>query len=167
MPEDQRPEGCEPRGSGVNEYAYFVANEAQGPWTPLPDLEPQDLEAARQIKVCFTGNLEREIVTNPFYFRREKHYLRAQISRIHHASKLVPAGRYRQTEREEKSEQPFEVEPNQPEDAEQPIPMPTAQAMKNKANWVHYAKSILKTNKTAHAIGEEAEDKDKETDRLL
>ena len=45
--------------------------------------------------------------------------------------------------------------------------MPTAQAMMNKANWVHYAKSILKTNKTAHAIGEEAEDKDKETDRLL
>lgn len=45
--------------------------------------------------------------------------------------------------------------------------MPTAQAMKNKANWVHYSKSILKTNKTAHAIGEEVEDKDKETDRLL
>lgn len=79
----------------------------------------------------------------------------------------MPAGRYRVTEREEKSEQPFEVEPNQPEDAEQPIPMPTAQEMKNKANWVHYAKTILRTNKTAHAINEEAEDREKEIDRLL
>ena len=104
MPEDQRPDGGEARGSGVNEYSYWVTNEAKGPWQALPDLEPQDLEAARQIKVCFTGNLDREIVTNPFYFRQEKHYLRAQISRIHHASKLVPAGRYRVTDRgEEKS----------------------------------------------------------------
>lgn len=95
MPEATNPEGSEARGAGVNEYAYFVANEAQGPWTALPDLEPMDLEAARSIKVCFSGNLERDIVTNPFYFRKEKHFLRAQISRIHHATKLVPAGRYR------------------------------------------------------------------------
>ena len=45
--------------------------------------------------------------------------------------------------------------------------MPTAQEMKNRANWVHYAKTILRTNKTAHAIGEEVEDRDKEIDRLL
>ena len=77
LPEDTRPEGGEARGQGVNEYTYYVANQAQGPWTPLPDLNPEDLAAARQIKVCFTGNLEREIVTNPFYFGREKNYLRA------------------------------------------------------------------------------------------
>ena len=54
------------------------------------------------------------------------------------------------------------MEPNQPEDAEQPIPMPTALAMKDKANWVHYSKTILRTNKTAHTMGEEAEeDRDK------
>ena len=69
LPEDARAEGGEARGVGVNEYTYFVANEAKGPWTALPDLEPSDLEAARQIKVSFTGNLERNITTNPFYFR--------------------------------------------------------------------------------------------------
>ena len=127
MAEDTRPEGCEARGTGVNEYTYYTANEAQGPWTALPDLEPRDIEAARHIKVCFTGILEREIITNPFYFRQEKHYLRAQISRIHHATKLVPIARHKVTERgeDEKSELPYEVEPNLPEDAEQPIPMPT------------------------------------------
>ena len=76
LPEDTR-EGGEARGTGVNEYSYFVANQAQGPWEVLPDLDPSDLEAARQIKVCFTGNLKREIITNPFYFKQEQHYLRA------------------------------------------------------------------------------------------
>ena len=59
------------------------------------------------------------------------------------------------------------MEPNQPEDAEQSIPMPTAQAMKNKANWVHYAKNVLRTNKTSHSLNEEVEDREKEVDRIL
>jgi len=127
---------------------------------------PTDLEAARQIKVCFTGNLERQIVTNPFYFKQEKHYLRAQISRIHHATKLVPIGQHKITEREEKSELPFEVEAVVAEDPDQVIPKPTAAKMANKANWVHYAKCVLGNNKTSHTIGEEAEDREKEIDRL-
>jgi len=125
--EDSRAEGGEGRGTGVNEYTYYVANHAQGPFVSLPDLNPEDLEAARQIKVCFTGNLDREIVTNPFYFKQEKYYLRAQISRIHHATKLVPIGRHKVTEREEKSELPYEVEPNTPEDPEHQIPTPTTE----------------------------------------
>lgn len=39
--------------------------------------------------------------------------------------------------------------------------------MKNKANWVHYSKTILRMNKTAHSVGEEVEDKEKEIDRVL
>ena len=80
------------------------------------------------IKVCFTGNLDRNIVTNPFYFKQEKHYLRAQIARIHHATKLVPKDRHKITEREEKSELPFEVEPVLPDNDEgKPIPAPSAE----------------------------------------
>ena len=48
--------------------------------------------AARTIKVLFTGNLEREIYTNPFFFGQEKHYLRAQLSRISHSTSLLPVG---------------------------------------------------------------------------
>ena len=69
LPEDTRPEGGEPRGTGVNEYAYYVTNTANGPWVLLPDLDPADIAEARTIKVCFTGNLERRIITNPFYFK--------------------------------------------------------------------------------------------------
>ena len=77
LPEDTRPEGGEARGVGVNEYTYYASNFAKGPWVALPDLNPEDLESARQIKVGFSGNLERAIVTNPFYFKQEKYYLRA------------------------------------------------------------------------------------------
>lgn len=79
----------------------------------------------------------------------------------------MPVGRHKLVEREEKSEQPFDLEPNQPEDPEQPIPMPTTAQMANKASWVHYAKSILKTNRTAHTLNEEAEDREGEIDRVL
>jgi hypothetical protein len=77
-----RGEDFEPRGTGVNTMAYWVSNTADGPWEPLDDLEPVDLAASRTFKVAFTGDLQREIVTNPFYFKKEKDYLRAQIARI-------------------------------------------------------------------------------------
>lgn len=67
----------EPKGTGVNKKTYWVACSALEDWAMLPDLEPQDLVAARSIKVLFTGDLERDIITNPFFFRKEKHYLRA------------------------------------------------------------------------------------------
>ena len=169
LPEDQRPEGGEARGIGVNEYTYYVSNQAQGDFVPLPDLNPEDLAAARTIKVCFTGNLDRNIVTNPFYFKQERHYLRAQIARIHHATKLVPVGRHKITEREEKSELPFEVEAVLPDNDEgKPIPAPSAEEMCRKESWVHYAKNILSNNKTSHTISEDPDlDRDKEVDRVL
>lgn len=69
LPEDTRLEGGEARGTGVNEYSYYVTNTANGAWKLLPDLDPVDIAEARTIKVCFTGNLERQIITNPFYFK--------------------------------------------------------------------------------------------------
>lgn len=78
-PEDGLPRGddFEPRGTGVNTLAYWVSNAADGPWEALDDLEPADLEASRTFKVHFTGDLDRDIITNPFYFKKERHYLRA------------------------------------------------------------------------------------------
>ena len=73
----QHPEEFEPRGTGVNAMAYWVANCADGPWTALDDIEPADLGASRTLKVSFTGDLERDIISNPFYFKKEKDYLRA------------------------------------------------------------------------------------------
>jgi hypothetical protein len=46
-------------------------------WNKLPDLFPKDVAAARGIKVLFSGNLQRTIYTNPYFFKMEQHYLRA------------------------------------------------------------------------------------------
>ena len=138
-----QPLDMEERGKGVNTYVYYVANSPLGPWTALEDLTPQDLGAARTIKVQFTGDLEREIITNPFYFRKEKHFLRAQIARITMTTTLVPARVYRFQE-----ESTTEIEENVPEEG--PIPVPSTEEMENKENWLHYTRNILKCNRITH-----------------
>jgi len=71
-------EAIEEKGTGVNKYTYFVANDAiSGEWTKLPDLAPSQIESARLIKVCLTGDLDKKIYSNPFFYGQEKHYLRA------------------------------------------------------------------------------------------
>ena len=85
----------EGKGTGVNRYQYWVSTDSLSEWTKLPELKYSELIAARQIKVLLTGNLERKIFTNPFFFGQEKHYLRAQISRITHSTTLYPKGLYR------------------------------------------------------------------------
>ena len=72
-----RPADQEAKGTGVNKFTYWVTDSILEKWTKLPDLSPADIKASRQIKVLFTGDLERPIFTNPFFFGREKHYLRA------------------------------------------------------------------------------------------
>jgi radial spoke head protein 4A len=56
---------------------------------------PGDVRASRMIKVLFTGNLEWDIITNPYFFGKEKHYLRAQIARIQHGTSVIPKGMYK------------------------------------------------------------------------
>ena len=67
----------EEKGTGVNKYTYFVTNSPFSPWKRLPDLAPSHIETARKIKVLFSGDLERDIICNPFFFGKEKHLLRA------------------------------------------------------------------------------------------
>ena len=61
-------------------------------------MKPQDIGQSRNIKVNFTGDLERDIITNPFFFGKEKHYLRAQIARISFSTTLIPKGQLRVSE---------------------------------------------------------------------
>jgi hypothetical protein len=75
------------------------------------------MAAARKIKVLFTGDLERSIFTNPFFFGKEKHYLRAQISRIYYSTTLCPKGLFRTTE-----DDPRQIEDNTPEEGEIVLP---------------------------------------------
>ena len=79
-------------GTGVNEMVYFVAQDSLSEWKRLPNLSYKEIIAARSIKVLFTGDLERKIYSNPFFFGEEKHYLRAQLSRIIYSTSLAPLG---------------------------------------------------------------------------
>ena len=85
----------EASGTGVNKFTYFVSHSSFSKWTKLPDLAPKDIIASRAIKVMFTGDLERTIFTNPFFFGKEKHYLRAQIARISFSTSLCPVGLFK------------------------------------------------------------------------
>ena len=91
----ERPANMEARGSGVNTFAYWVTNSPTESWTLLPDLTPEDIQAARDIKFKLSGSLEKQIITNPFYHKTEKNYLRAQIARISFSTTLVAKGMYR------------------------------------------------------------------------
>jgi radial spoke head protein 4A len=47
---------------------YWVTDNVLNNWIKLQDLLPSDIKAAREIKVKFSGNLDRQIYTNPFFF---------------------------------------------------------------------------------------------------
>lgn len=141
----------EPNGTGVNKYTYFVSHSSFGDWKKLPDLTPKDIKASREIKVMFTGDLERTIFTNPFFVGKEKHYLRAQIARISFSTTLCPVGLFKLQE-----ENPREIEENAGEEDKELVP-PTTNEMANPGMWVHHTTNILINSKTVHAEPEAEE----------
>lgn len=150
----------ESRGTGVNMFGYWVCSSpTDSKWTALPDLSPSDIAAARSIKVHFTGDLERKIITNPFFAKKEKHYLRAQIARIAQATSLVPARVYRLVE-----ESTTEIEENTPEEG--PVPIPSTKDMAKAENWVHYSRSILLCNRITHMEPVDVEDPEEEKKKI-
>lgn len=56
---EEKPAEFEPRGTGVNKFVYWVTDNVLNNWTKLPDLLPSDIQASREIKVKFSGNLDR------------------------------------------------------------------------------------------------------------
>jgi hypothetical protein len=92
----------EPRGQGVNKYAYWVTDSITGEWQELPDATPDAIKVSRQIKRLFTGNLDSEVVSNPFFKGKEKDLLRAHIARITQSTTLVPKGLYIKAEGNDK-----------------------------------------------------------------
>ena len=135
----------EEKGTGVNKYSYFVTNNPFTAWKRLPDLAPSHIAAARKIKVLFSGDLERDIICNPFFFGKEKHLLRAQIARIAHSTQLVPAGSYRLNEENDR-----EIDEFVPEEDSKVEPLPSTTRAANLKAWVHFNPSILNNCRTMH-----------------
>ena len=44
-------------------------------WKELPLIAPRHLLQARRIKHILTGDLEANIITNPYFFGKEKHFV--------------------------------------------------------------------------------------------
>ena len=84
--EEEKPADFEPKGTGVNRLTYWVTDNVLEKWVKLPDLQTSDIKASREIKITFTGELERYVYTNPYFFGKEKNYLRAQIARMSHST---------------------------------------------------------------------------------
>ena len=143
----------EARGTGVNELSYYVACDSLSDWKRLPDLSYKDLIQARQTKILFTGDLEREIFTNPFFFGKEKHFLRAQLSRMSHSTSLQPLG-VSKLEDDEGAERLQVVVPNEGEE-DKPFVMPSTKEMCNADMWVYAKPNILMNGRVTHLPPEE------------
>lgn len=139
------PEDMEPKGQGVNKFTYWATNSAISTWTQLPDLRPSDILNARAIRCLFTGDLESSIYTNPFYFEKEKVYLRAQIARINQSTQLTAKGIYKLD-----PENPREVVDNKAEEDEGPPPRPSNKQMASLDMWVHHSVAILQQGRLTH-----------------
>jgi len=101
-----------------------------------------------KIKHIFTGDLEANIITNPFFFGKEKHYLKAQIVRISYNTTIVPKNRFKLPE----DEASRDIEINEE------FSMPPFESLKNGDNWVHLYTNILLEGKLIHTEPEGAEE---------
>lgn len=106
-------------------------------WIKLPDLKPSQIKASRSIRVQFSGDLERKIYTNPFFYGQEKNYLRAQIARIAHSTAVFPHCMWKVNEDNDR-----EIEENTNADGEA-IGFPKVNQLASAKEWGHATNNIL------------------------
>ena len=111
--------------------------------------------------------MERDIITNPFFFGKEKIYLRAQIARISHGTTVVPRGLFALEEAEEEGAPQKEIKPVDREDEEAGFVHPETENQCSLANWLHFPKAILLNNRTDHLMPEVPEGVEAEPEDLL
>lgn len=99
-PEDASAPPVE-HASGPNAYVYFVCNRPGGPMKRLPEVTPEQIRYARQLKQHFTGRLDAPVNSMVPFPGTEAELLRAQIARIAAATVLAPAGFYEHNEDDE------------------------------------------------------------------
>lgn len=134
----------EPRGTdGVNMLVYYVTNDLTDNWVELPDVLPSQVRASRVIRYAFTGDLHRTLYTNPHFDGQEQHYLRCQIARIYHGTKLVPHVNHYKVDESEAFKPLVPPEKAMPIKHEDLIKLNT---------WIHYPPGILKEGRVNHLI---------------
>ena len=99
--EEPVEKGIEKRGEGVNTFVFWVTDNLLNDWIQLPDVKPEQIIAARQIKHIFTGDLNAIIDSNPVFPGKERHLLRATLARIFAATAIAPKGLFEMAEPED------------------------------------------------------------------
>ena len=129
------------KNDGVNRDVYYVTNNLSEPWVELPDVKPSQIIASRKIRYIFS------IYSNPHFNGQEQHYLRCQIARIYHGTKLVPnINHWNLAEPDNPDNQFMMLVPN-----EKPIPFKHNDLLDMK-NWIHFLPSILNQERFSHFI---------------
>lgn len=105
---------AEPGYKGCNRLTFWVTPDAVSPWAKLPDVTPQQINAARKIKKLFTGDLDAKINAYPVFEGTERTYLRAQLSRILSATFVAPVNALEAVTPEEEEEAEEEEEGKPP-----------------------------------------------------
>jgi len=128
----------EKRGEGVNRLVYWVTDNILEDWVQLPDVKPMHIQVARMIKHVLTGNLTATIDSNPPFPGKERHFLRAQIARITHATSIIPKGLIE-----------IDEETNKEKFAEE-FTIPGTDELKSLETWGHQHPIILKAGRITH-----------------
>ena len=127
---------------GLNKNVYFVTSDLTLDWIELPDVKPEQLIASQKIKYMFTGNLKKQIITNPHFPGLEADLLRCQIARINHSCYAVPSTNHYKIP---DTETPFKAL----EKDEEAKPLKINEII-NLKNWIHFLPGILKEGRISH-----------------
>lgn len=95
----------EPGYVGCNALSFWVTTYPSAPWVLLPDVTPQQINAARIIKRYLTGHLDAPVVSSPPFAWPESVYLRAQLSRIVSGTCIAPMGALEEAEAGEETDE--------------------------------------------------------------
>lgn len=107
-------------------------------WIQLPDSRPEQIQQARLIKHVFTGDLNADVVCNPFFDGKERHLLRATLARIFHATAIAPKGIFM-----------LDEETNEVKFAEEFV-MPKTEELKDIKAWGNLHPVILQAGRCTH-----------------
>lgn len=94
------------------------------------------------ISHVFTGSLNAPINSNPPFPGKERHFLRAQIARITHATAIIPKGMLE-----------IDEETNAEKFAEE-YAVPSTDELKSTENWSHAHANITKQGRVTHIAPE-------------
>lgn len=182
MPKPPRKKGtvdvqAEPGYVGLNRYSFWVTSHPSAEWTQLGDVTPQEINAARNVKRYFTGDLTAEVTTT--FPWPEMVYLRAQLSRIVCGSYIAPQGALMEPEEveEDEPEDDYDDEsgaPPKPKEAKyRPVAVPSPEfgeeeidvALMTIEQWVH-AETLIYKNGRQTKVPEKVEVEEEEEEEV-